>query len=94
MRIEQITDDKLSEARMIWRKKGNSVVRGVRCTAGRRKGRIVSKASQCSAPINMAKRITMKRNRAKFGARMMRRAQRTKRFNPTSKRVANLNRRR
>ncbi len=92
MKIENITDEHISEARMIWRKKGNSVVRGVRCTTGRRKGRIVSKASQCSAPINVAKRITMKRNRAKFGSRMMRRAQRTKRYNPVSKRVAALNR--
>ena len=94
MKIEHITEEPINEARMIWRKKGNSVVRGVRCTAGRRKGRIVSKASQCSAPINMAKRITMKRNRAKFGARMMRRAQRSKKINPTSRRVAALNRRR
>ena len=62
MKIEHITEEPINEARMIWRKKGNSVVRGVRCTAGRRKGRIVSKASQCSAPINMKIKVISVRN--------------------------------
>ena len=26
---------------MVWRKSGNKIVRAVRCTAGRRKGRVV-----------------------------------------------------
>lgn len=94
MRLEEFADDTITEARMVWRKSGNKVKRAVRCTSGRRKGRVVAKASQCSAPIDFSKRILMKRNRAKFGGRMARRAQRTKRFNPASKRLRTLNKRR
>ena len=73
---------------------GNKVVRAVRCTSGRRKGRVVSKSSQCSAPINMKKRMTIKKTRAKMGARITRKSQRTKRMNPASRRVRALNKRR
>jgi hypothetical protein len=92
MRLEELTEDSVFEARMVWRKSGNKVKRGVRCTAGRRKGRVVSNASQCSAPIDIKKRLTLKRSKAKFGARMARRAKMTKRRNPASRRVAALNR--
>lgn len=91
MRLENITEDALTEARMVWRKSGNKIVRAVRCTSGRRKGRVVSTASQCSAPINLKARITLKKTKAKFGKRMSRKAQRSKRFNPTSRRLRGLN---
>ena len=93
MRLEQITEDTLTEARMVWRRSGNNIKRAVRCTSGRRKGRVVSTASQCSAPINLKKRLTLKRTKAKFGKRISRKAQRTKRLNPASKRLRMLNRR-
>jgi hypothetical protein len=89
MLIEEI--ETVTEARMVWRKIGNAVKRGVRCVGGRRNGRVVSKASQCSAPIDVNKRIRLNRTRAKLGKRMTVRARRTKRMNPTSKRVAKLN---
>lgn len=89
MLIEEI--ETVTEARMVWRKMGNSIKRAVRCTGGRRKGRVVSKASQCSAPLDIKKRLTLKRTKAKLGNRMARRSRRTKRFNPLSKRVAKLN---
>lgn len=92
MRLENITEDALTEARMVWRKSGNKIVRAVRCTSGRRKGRVVSTASQCSAPINLKARITLKKTKAKFGKRMSRKAQRSKRFNPVSRRLRGLNR--
>jgi len=92
MRYEQLTEENLLEARMVWRKMGNKVVRAVRCTSGRRKGRVVSTASQCSAPIELKKRLTLKKTKAKFGSRMKRKAQRTKRFNPASRRLKMLNR--
>ena len=53
MILEDIAQDIVVENRMVWRKMGNKVVRAVRCTSGRRKGRVVSKSSQCSAPINI-----------------------------------------
>jgi hypothetical protein len=89
MLIEEI--ETVTEARMVWRKVGNAVKRAVRCTGGKRKGRVVSHAGQCSAPVDMKKRLTLKRTKAKMGKRMNLKARRTKRMNPTSKRVAKLN---
>jgi len=93
MRLEQFTEETINEARMVWKRTGNKIKRAVRCTSGRRKGRVVSTASQCSAPINLKKRLTLKRTKSKFGKRIARKAQRTKRLNPASKRLRMLNRR-
>ena len=77
--------------KQIWARSGKKVVRKYRCTAGSRKGRIVKQMSQCFASPNMKARITMKRTRARIGAKMMRKARRTKRVNPASRRVQALN---
>jgi hypothetical protein len=92
MRVVEV--EEVMEAKMVWAKRGSKIVRKVRCTSGPRKGRMVSSASQCSKPINLKKRMTLKKTRAKMGKRMARRAARTKRRNPVSKAVARLNRRR
>lgn len=92
MRLDEITDDLLTEARMVWKRSGNTVKRAVRCTSGRRKGRVVSTASQCSAPIDVKKRLTLKRTKAKMGKRLSRKAQRTRRINPAARRLKTLNR--
>ena len=92
MRIVEV--EGVMEAKMVWAKRGSKIVRKVRCTSGPRKGRMVSNAGQCSKPINLKKRMTLKKTRAKMGKRMARKAARTKRRNPVSKRVARLNRRR
>lgn len=89
MLIEEF--ETVTEARMVWRKMGNSIKRAVRCSSGRRKGRVVSNAGQCSAPIDMKKRLVLKRTKAKMGKKMTLKSRRTKRMNPTSKRVAKLN---
>jgi len=94
MRIEEFTDEPIFEARMVWRKMGNTIKRAIRCTSGRRKGRVVSKPSQCNAPIDFKKRLTMKKTKSRLGARMARKSRRTKKFNMQSKRVAALNKRR
>ena len=78
---------------MVWRRSGKKIKRAVRCTSGRRKGRVVSNVSQCSAPINMKKRMTLKKTKARMGARLSRKSQRTKRLNPASRRLKTLNRR-
>lgn len=93
MRLEEIGDT-ITEARMVWRKSGNKLTRGVRCTSGRRKGRVVKNASQCSAPIDLKKRLTLKKTKAKFGKRLARKARKTKRINPASRRLRTLNPRR
>jgi len=92
MRLNELTEDTIIEARMVWRKMGKTVKRAVRCTSGRRKGRVVSNPSQCHKPIDMKKRLTLKKTKARMGARMMRKAKRTKRMNPASRRVKSLNR--
>lgn len=93
MLIEEFTNDfnELAEATMTWARKGNKIVRKYRCTAGPRKGRVVADASQCSKPIDVKKRIKFKQTQAKMGDRMSRKAKRTKRINPASKRLQGLN---
>jgi len=92
MKYEDITDEDILESRMVWRRMGKKIKRAVRCTSGRRKGRVVSKPSQCTAPINMKKRMTLKRTKARMGKRISRKANRTKRLNPASRRLRSLNR--
>ena len=92
MKYEDIIDEDILESRMVWRRMGKKIKRAVRCTSGRRKGRVVSKPSQCSAPINMKKRMTLKRTKARMGKRISRKANRTKRLNPASRRLRSLNR--
>ena len=81
----------VSEAKVIFRKRGKKVVRAFRCTVGPRKGRPVASPMQCAAPINLKKRFVLRRTRAQKGARMMKKAQRTKRLSPASRIVARLN---
>ena len=82
--------DVISE-RQVLAKSGTKVVRKYRCTAGARKGRTVATPSQCFAAPDVKKRMTMKRTKARLGARMARKARKTKRVNPASRRVAALN---
>ena len=79
---------------MTWAKRGNKVVRKFRCVSGRRKSRVVSSPAQCFAAPDIKKRIKMKMTRARLGARMAKKARRTKRMNPLSRRVRSLNKRR
>ena len=77
--------------RQVWAKSGTKVVRKYRCTAGARRGRTVATPSQCFAAPDVKKRMTMKRTKARLGARMARKARKTKRVNPASRRVAAMN---
>ena len=85
-------DGNLVETKMVWARKGGKVARKYRCTFGMRKGRVVSNPGQCSKPIDMKKRFTLRRTKAQKGSKMSRKAQRTKRTNPASKMVRALNR--
>ena len=77
---------------MAWAKRGNKVVRKFRCAGGKRHGRIVSSPQQCFAAPDIKKRMKLKITKARLGSRMVRKAKKTKRVNPASKRVAALNR--
>jgi hypothetical protein len=91
MFISDIIIDGIHEAKMIYGRKGKSVVRKYRCTFGRKKGRIVSNPSVCSAPLDIKKRFQMKKLRARMGARLQRKIKFTKKYNPASRRVRALN---
>ena len=93
MLIKEVTSIDLDE-KQIWGRKGTKLTRKYRCVSGRRKGRIVSKMAQCFAAHDMKKRITMKKTRARLGARIVRKSKRTKRVNPASRTLARLNKRR
>tara|TARA_X000001382_G_scaffold50950_1_gene34674 strand:- start:35072 stop:35356 length:285 start_codon:yes stop_codon:yes gene_type:complete len=94
MKIFEIFAEEVLDEKQIWGRKGTSVVRKYRCTSGQRKGRIVAKPDQCFKPINIKARIRMRRLRSQKGAVMVRRAKRTKRTNPASRRLRILNRKR
>ncbi len=93
MRLDEIFEgEPIMEARMVWRKQGNKITRAFRCTSGVRKGRVVKSGSDCSKPIDIKKRFTLKKTKARMGKRMSRKSNRTKRVNPTSKRLRSMNR--
>lgn len=77
--------------KQVWAKSGKKVVRKYRCTSGKRKGRVVASAAQCFAAPDVKKRIKLKMTKARLGAKMARKAKRTKRINPASLRVKALN---
>jgi hypothetical protein len=76
---------------MTWARKGNNVVRKFRCQGGRRHGRIVAKPAQCFAAPDMKKAVRLKKLKARMGSRLARKAKRTKRINPASKRIQAMN---
>ncbi len=82
----------IAESRIVWARKGNKISRKFRCSSGPRAGRVVNDPSKCSSPINLKKRMTLRKTKAAKGNRMARKAKRTKRLNPMSKRVQRLNR--
>jgi hypothetical protein len=94
MKIFEVFAEEILDEKQIWGRKGIQVVRKYRCTSGQRKGRIVAKPDQCYKPINIKARIRMKQLRARKGSVMVRRAKRTKRSNPASRRLRVLNKRR
>lgn len=80
--------------KQVWGRKGTKLVRKYRCASGARKGRTVSKISQCFAAPDIKKKSQMKRTRARLGAKMARKAKKTKRMNPASRQLKRLNKRR
>lgn len=87
-------DDKEEESldeKTVWARSGKKVVRKYRCAGGSRHGRVVSKMQQCYAVPDVKKRLRFKKTKARLGPRMARKAQKTKRVNPASRRVAAMN---
>jgi len=93
MKIDDICEGMIIEARIVWKKSGNMVKRAYRCTRGPRQGRIVSTAAQCSKPIDIKKRFNFKKTKERLGTRMVLKTRRTKKINPASRRLRMLNKR-
>lgn len=92
MRLEELFEELQNESvSLAWSRKGNQLIRKFRCTSGKRAGRLVTDPSACNAPIDIEKRVQLRRTKAMKGELMTRKSQRTKRINPTSKRVQALN---
>ena len=90
--LDILTENSVLLEKQIWGRRGTKLVRKYRCTSGRRKNRIVATPAQCFAAPNIKARIRMKQLRKRLGAKMMRKAQRTKRVNPASRVLRRLNR--
>ena len=80
--------------KMTWARTGKKIVRKFRCVGGRRHGRIVAKVAQCYAAPDPKKRARLKIMKARLGARLAKKTKRTKRTNPASIRLKQLNKRR
>lgn len=86
MLIKEIT-----EARTVWARRGGKLKRMYRCTSGPRQGRVYAQPSQCFAPFDISRRQTLRRTKARLGPRLQRKAQRTKRTDPVSRRLRTMN---
>lgn len=82
------------EAKQVWGRSGGKLKRKFRCMSGHRKGRVVANAAQCFQPIDIQKRLTLRKTKARMGPRLARKSRRTKKFNPISRRLQSLNKRR
>ena len=92
MQVAEVYDD-IFEAKLVYARKGKQIVRKYRCGSGRLKGKTVSSPSACFKPVDIKKRFTLARTKAKMGARLKRKSAMTKRMNPASRRLKSLNRR-
>lgn len=89
--IDLNTSNAIVEAQLVWARSGNTITRKYRCTVGQRSGRLVSNPGQCSAPIDIKKRLVLAKTKARMGPRLQKKAKFTKRFNPASRAVQKLN---
>lgn len=72
------------------RKAGGKMVRRYRCTDGKKKGRVVAKASTCTSEVNPRASVNMKKTRrSKSRTQSVKRSIRMK--HPTSIRIAKAN---
>jgi hypothetical protein len=90
MKITEIITESVVQ---IWsRTKAGQMVRKYRCTAGPRKGRVVSKPSVCTQPKKMSSVMAIKKAKARSGSTMKIKRTRTKKTAGASIRLGKLNR--
>tara|TARA_R110000772_G_scaffold1453_6_gene4948 strand:+ start:14654 stop:14950 length:297 start_codon:yes stop_codon:yes gene_type:complete len=93
MKLDDLSskNNNIVEAQLVWARKGTKLTRKFRCAVGHRAGRVVSDPAQCSKPVDIKKRMTLMRTKAKMGGRIKAKSARTKRTNPASKMLKTLN---
>lgn len=79
------------EATQVWSKAGGKSVRKYRCTAGIRKGRVMSSPSACNKPVNVKKSASFKKTKRKKLPQIKYKTRIAKSSNPASKRGSRLN---
>jgi hypothetical protein len=90
MLIREFFNDQIDE-KQVWARSGKKVVRKYRCVGGRRNGRVVAKMQQCFAAPDLKKSKRLKVMKARLGPRLAKKTKRTKRINPASRRVQQMN---
>ena len=91
MKITEIVTESVVQ---IWsRTKAGKMVRKYRCTAGPRKGRVVSSPSVCTQPKKISGVMAIKKAKARRGSTMKIKRSRTKSTSGASIGLAKLNRR-
>ena len=88
MKVDEIITE---GATSIFGRKGGKTVRKYRCNSGTRKGRIVAKASTCTAPVDLKKRTKFKQTKQRKGSAIKIKTGRTKAQNPASRRLSKMN---
>ncbi len=78
-------------AKIVYARSGKKLVKKWRCTSGKRKGRLVASPDACNKPIDIKKRMTMRKTQHQRSAQIKRNTQITKRVNPITKQVTRLN---
>lgn len=91
MRIDEIIDQELEEAKMVYARKGKQIVRKYRCSTGRLAGKTVANPTACFKPADVKKRFTLAKTKAQKGSRIARKSKMTKKMNPASRRLKSLN---
>ena len=90
MKIAEIVTESVVQ---IWsRTKGGKMVRKYRCTAGPRKGRVVSSPSVCTQPKKLSELIVAREATSRHGSTMKIKRSRTKKTAGASIRVGKMNR--
>jgi len=89
----EVFDEALSEGKKVFARSGTKIVRKIRCTSGKRKGRLVNKAADCFKKKNL-NHARKARVNAKKTKNVRARKSRLTRRKATSKQVARLNNRR
>jgi len=88
MKVEEI----LEVATNAWKRTGNKTVRKFRCKSGPRKGRVMASPASCHAPLKTKSSARLKRTKSRMAGQRAYKSNLTRRRNPYSRRLKNLNR--